>query len=191
MQNCGSRDTVHLWGARDHREITQTAARGILSDALFLGELTQHTFALDITPTKLAFGLGVIRGEGPEHGEDGNYTETSPGRAAAQNIAVQDSYVREALRQQRTAQSLERAKAPVHDIGDAAIRMFQALANGCHVAQDRGAHREGIKGQGHDDPRKKEGWDPDNPSDNWFGYRCAVNNTKDVLQDWKSMGGRG
>jgi hypothetical protein len=192
LQNRGSRRAIHLWGARDHRELTQTAARGILSDALFLAELTQHTFSMDITPSKLAFALGFIKGEGPKHGEDGNYTETSPGRAAAQNIAVQDAYVCEAFRHQQTARSLERAGAPVHDIGDATARMFWALANACHVAQDRGAHGEGVKRQGHDDPRVRvEGWNPDNPSDNWFGYRCAVNNTKDVLQDWKSIGGRG
>jgi hypothetical protein len=133
------------------------------------------------------FLLGIKKGEGPNHGEDGNYAETDERKAAAQNIAVQNAYLDKAVAFYRQTESLRRAGEPVHEIGTAAKEMFNALGDACHVAQDRGSHWEGVKGRGHDDPRKKKGWDPDNPSDNAEGYRRAILNTIQLFNRWREL----
>jgi hypothetical protein len=74
-------------------------------------------------------------------------------------------------------------------------RVFEKLGDALHIAQDRGAHWEGAKGKGHDDPRHKHmlfGWSPDDKNDNKvdnppagydkYGYNNAIKFTKDVLR---------
>ena len=72
----------------------------------------------------------------------------------------------------------------------------KSLANAFHVAQDRGSHREGVKGYGHDDARCSTGWSPDDPKNhdhtegtswkrcNKAAYNKAANNSFDVLNEF-------
>jgi len=55
--------------------------------------------------------------------------------------------------------------------------VLSILGDALHVAQDRGAHREGAIGLGHDNPKV----DPDSPTENTEGYVEAQRNTELVL----------
>ncbi|KMY66929.1 hypothetical protein AAU61_13235 [Desulfocarbo indianensis] len=55
--------------------------------------------------------------------------------------------------------------------------VYENLGDALHVAQDRGAHGEGARGEGHDQDR----YNPDNPTENPGGYQEAENNTRGVM----------
>ena len=197
IQNEKDINTIRRWGCGTHQAITKVSAKGIIEDPFFLYDLTESfaTFGMDLKEKKLlitgpAFLAGIIKGEGPEHGEDDNYTKEDPATARIQNVKVQNKYLYKAIEHHRTAKKLKDEGAPVHEIGDAYQRMLKALGNACHIAQDRGSHREGVKGMGHDDPRTKNDWDPDDPHDNYAGYLLAVHNTRQLLNTWKMLGGK-
>ena len=129
----------------------------------------------------LATPLGLTRfpPEGPEHGEGGDYRmELGPAREI--NLRVQ----RERLRRAVEAYNAWKAAGGPGRPGLPPDPVFVHLGDALHIAQDRGAHWEGAKGMGHDDPRHKHlllGWSPDSIQDNPEGYQNALINTREVL----------
>lgn len=188
---------LNRWGGAEHENLTTKAAQGILEDPFFVYQVANASSRMDYKTRRL-FWTGPLfllskvisslpKGEGPEHGEDGNYTETSESAAAAQNMQLQDTYLRQAVNHYKKTESLRKEGQPVRKIGTEAEKTFNALGDACHIAQDRGAHWEGVKGKGHTDPRTKKGWDPDSPSDNSDGYQNALKNTKKLFEEWKNL----
>jgi hypothetical protein len=135
-------------------------------------------------------GFASFPPEGPEHGEGGQYEVEDIDAARGANLALQDQRLREAIYAYREWKESGVARSgglPPH-------RVFEKLGDALHIAQDRGAHWEGAKGFGHDDPRHKHmlfGWSPDDKNDNKVdsppagydksGYNNAVRFTQDVL----------
>ncbi len=145
------------------------------------------------------------KGEGREHGEDSNYSKEGKkgevsSEARDQNIELQERYVKKSLEFYRKEVTPKVTQTGEHQTGEPPIRrffkgevqvtpnveaMFKALGDACHIAQDRGAHWEGTKDMGHDDPRARAGtWDPDSPTDNKDALPYAVKNTHDVFKMW-------
>jgi hypothetical protein len=119
------------------------------------------------------FGVGGIAGEGPRHGEGKDYTVTSMAYNAELNVAKQNEYVDDAVKgfDEDRRHTIDDVLGTIRG-GFIAINekeWVKDLANALHVAQDRGSHREGTKGFGHDDPRcyrkskGKKPWSPDDP----------------------------
>ena len=150
-------------------------------------------------------------GEGPRHGEALNYQHGEDDdkyiwyRYEAINLAEQRRWLRLAKKEfdsdlaswiDDIAPTLRGPHIP--GVGPVTLNekpWVKSLANALHVAQDRGAHREGVKGYGHDDPRGPSGWDPDAPihdhteGRSWkrcskAAYNKAINNSYRVLKDF-------
>ncbi|UCE50620.1 MAG: DUF4157 domain-containing protein [Phycisphaerales bacterium] len=190
VQHASSRDRISLWGDKDHKKITYKAARKIIPDGMFRYHLASASTLMDYKTGRLlwtgpGFLLGFTKGEGPEHGEDGNYSNSSESAASAENKRVQKSYLNLAVKYDKEYDRLRLKGEPIRKLGKIARKMFHALGDACHIAQDRGSHGEGVKGKGHDDPRTKDDWDPDNSVDNSEGYEKAIANTTELLTDWE------
>lgn len=190
-QHTNDKHTINFWGGDDHKEITNKTAIEIIGDGMFAYKLGITSTLMDYKTKRLlwtgpAFAVGINKGEGPDHGEDGNYSNTNESTAAGQNKSKQNSYLNKALQHSQEFNLLKRNGEPVHRLGSVANKMFDDLGDACHIAQDRGSHREGVKGRGHDDPRTENDWDPDNKEDNSIGYQKAVDNTRQLLEEWKS-----
>lgn len=129
--------------------------------------------------------------EGPEHGEDGNYRTTDVATAKAMNIAEQNKHLNQAIelgKQYKQALSIPTGTAREKLDKLAAInkQIVKRLGDALHIAQDRGSHREGVKGKGHDDPRPEEVYNCDNPGHNAEGYQEALSNSREVLKEYSS-----
>ncbi|MDG3548145.1 eCIS core domain-containing protein [Methanobacterium formicicum] len=188
-RNCDSQG-IYRWNAGDHEEITSKAGNKILSDPMFVWQISKHSSLMDYTTKRLtitgpAFLLGIIKGEGPEHGEDGNYSSKDENAARAQNLRLQNEYLNKAVSHHREFKKRLKEGQPVHKAGDAAGKTATELGNACHIAQDRGSHGEGVKGKGHDDPRTSHGWNPDDKTDNALGYAIAMKNTAELFAKWR------
>jgi hypothetical protein len=150
-------------------------------------------------------------GEGPRHGEALNYQHGEDDdeyiwyRYEAINVAEQKRWLGEAKKEfdsdlDSWIDDIVPTFRGPHFPGVGPITLnekpwVKSLANALHVAQDRGAHREGVKGHGHDDPRCPSGWDPDAPihdhtqGRSWkrcskAAYNKAVNNSYEVLKEF-------
>ncbi len=224
QNGCNDRE-VSFWNKEEHHRLTQQVVDyyrrspykpAIVNDPLFGGEqfyqIVDSSFNMDVKGKRIRstgpkFVLGIAKGEGPEHGEDGNYSKPGkqPGHASdearEQNVKLQEAYVKKSLefyKKEITPEVKRSGKSQITVVPPRRIfykgkvqvtpnvrGMFKALGDACHVAQDRGAHGEGTKGMGHDDPRAKEGtWDPDNPADNAEGAERARKNTYDIFKMW-------
>lgn len=233
-QNRGKTRDISFWNKEEHHRLTKEIvdfyrsnpySPSIIHDPLFGGEqfyqIINSSFNMDVRAKRLLwtgpkFVLKIAKGEGPEHGEDGDYKNpANPGAvsdvARNQNVKLQKEYVGKAVKffRQETSPEVKQVDEnrvqvtpPVRRFLQGKIQltpnvraMFKALGDACHVAQDRGAHWEGTKGMGHDDPRAKQGtWDPDNPKDNDKGYKIARQNTYEAFREWTwdtTMGGSG
>jgi hypothetical protein len=189
VQQNGNNISVNFWNGDDHKALTYKAAKGVMDDDLFIYQIASHSSIMDYKGKRLLwtgpqFLLGITKGEGPEHGEDGNYSHLSESSAASQNINLQNKYLNIALEHQKTFKSMTLSDIPVRKLGDVASKIFSALGDACHIAQDRGSHWEGVKGRGHDDPRARNNWDPDDPADNSTGYDKALKNTRQLFEAW-------
>ncbi|MEZ4727617.1 MAG: DUF4157 domain-containing protein [Caldilineaceae bacterium] len=196
---------LHRWHKKDHQTITEIAGERALVDPAFTQDVANCSAALDFTSKRIfvtgpRFLLGIDKGEGPEHGEDGNYSSCNEELARAQNLimqnhfrnlAVQNHYEREELMthdKKIDASFLTGATTSSDKKLDLVTkRRILFLGNACHIAQDRGSHGEGVKGKGHSDPRTETGWDPDNKADNHEGYDQAIDNTVQLFEDWKRL----
>lgn len=183
---------VQRWNSDDHESITNIAGNRVLSDPLFVSQVGQNSALLDFTAKRIfwtgpRFLLGIDKGEGPEHGEDGNYSNTNEESARSQNLAVQNHYRDKAVQYHREFEARGQQGESVHSQGEVAIKSAEALGNACHIAQDRGSHGEGVKGRGHDDPRTEDGWNPDDKRDNTEGYQKAIENTIQLFEEWKRL----
>jgi len=170
-------------------------------------------------PDKIVGGLWLklfgsrptsIAGEGPSHGEGYDYKlyerhwGNNQGKNETRNRKEQESHIADAVRyfkkdRESWADDLipEIRLGTVPVIGPVSMlekEWIKSLANALHIAQDRGSHREGVKGFGHDDPRCKcrPGWDPDEPKhDHRMGgswkrcsraaYNRALNSSYEVM----------
>ncbi len=152
QQITGNRRPIQCWGSADHEKISTEAAQGIIEDPLFVYQVAQSSSLMDFTTKRLLwtgplFLLGITKGEGPEHGEDGNYSHTNVAAATAHNLQAQNSHLNRAAEYRRQAKALERQGRPVHEIGSLHHKMFRELGDACHIAQDRGSHGEVLEGQ--------------------------------------------
>ena len=101
-----------------------------------------------------AYGLGYIKGEGPRHGEGYNYTNPDPAANATKNWAEELKWINHAKNELATYFESPAAKlTPVGMQVTSSDFWINSLANALHVAEDRGSHREGTEGFGHNDPR--------------------------------------
>ncbi|MFX0202898.1 MAG: DUF4157 domain-containing protein [Candidatus Hodarchaeota archaeon] len=203
-QNQEDNRSINFWNKDEHHKLTRQIvdfyrlnphSPSIMRDPLFGSEqfyrIINSSFNMDVTGKRILwtgpqFVLGITKGEGPEHGENGNYSHGNIDEARKQNINLQKAYVKKSL------DFYKKEKGQIRRIINKKIQvtpnveaMFKALGDACHIAQDRGAHWEGTKGMGHDDPRAKKGtWDTDSPADNIQGYENARKNTYDVFKMW-------
>lgn len=283
---------IQCWGDGIHKELTAVAS-DILTDedvipiadgkSEFVAQLQPYSFSTDYKARRLLwtgplFLSGAVEGEGPDHGEDGNYQSYDIRAAKDQNLTSQRKYIAESVgyyqqlvssmsnrnRREQGGPAINRsdfwdvASAPILGAASGAVAgtlygvgaarlvnkalgggfwgnllglmtglitvpvglalgttagalgvgaivsqvksrpaknaregVFAALGDACHVAQDRGAHWEGVRGFGHTDERTKTGWNPDSKDDNkggrpgdFGGYDIAIENTRDVFRDW-------
>lgn len=114
------------------------------------------------------------RGEGPDHGEAGDYKMTIE-RARPGNEKRQEKYVQAAISAYRRSAEFG---------GGIPDEAMERLGDALHVAQDRGSHWEGAQGMGHDDPRPRDEYYCDDPAKNREGWANALNNTRTVLERW-------
>ena len=149
----------------------------------------------------------LAAGEGPRHGEGDNYQddEDSWHRYEAMNLNEQRKWIRMAKGEFEsdlaswiddlvpTVRGLRLPKIGPISLNEK--EWVKSLANAFHVAQDRGSHREGIKGFGHDDARCSTGWNPDVATHDhskglsWkrcsiAAYNKALNNSYLVLKEF-------
>jgi hypothetical protein len=226
---------IRFWSKKEHQKLTSeilekyrdgsdssSAIRDPLFDSPHFYGIVNASFDMDVTPRRI-LGTGPLyalsgfpiigplfpKGEGPRHGEDGNYRKERDGKdplgvnkhAREENVTLQNKYVDTAIQHYRQEVTPEvkhisegnyQVTPPRRvwiqgtlQVTRNAQAMYRALGDACHVAQDRGAHWEGTKGMGHDDLRAKRGtWDPDNPKDNEQGEANARRNTLDVFKRW-------
>lgn len=112
------------------------------------------------------------------HGEGGLYSIPEE-QAEPLNQAHQGRYE---LQANQTFQSIRRAFSSIQEseLAKPALRqcVLTQLGDALHIAQDRGAHREGGIGLGHDNL----GINPDSPTANRIGYRKAQDLTKSAVE---------
>jgi hypothetical protein len=195
---------MQRWGAEDHQKLTrdgydeffkvksvlvhpELTERRFRKNPWFIESVAKNAGVLDARAKKLfwtgpAYLLSIRKGEESEHGEDDDYSSYDEKAACDKNKAAQDRYRDLAVECYedvvRGGESLEREPREYE-------KVVVALGNACHIAQDRGAHREGVKGRGHDDPREKKGrWSADDPSFNRDGRKEAVGNTKELFLEY-------
>ena len=183
---------LQRWNSDDHNSITTITGNKILSDPMLVWQVAERSAIMDITGKRLfvtgpRFLVGIDKGEGPEHGEDGNYSNIDEDSARSQNLRLQNMYRDLAVRYHKEFEDLVKQGQSVHKIGKIAAKSALALGNACHIAQDRGSHGEGVKGKGHNDPRTEKGWNPDDKSDNAEGYNKAIENTTKLFEEWVQL----
>lgn len=202
-QNSGKPLSVSCWNKEEHHLMTKALADTyrlhqyrptIVDDPLFGSDqffrIVDSSFNMDTTAKRILvtgprFVLKIKKGEGPEHGEDGDYQNPDIASARKQNVRLQEDLVMQSIDQYRRSKGETRTTINGKVQVTPTVRaMFKLLGDACHVAQDRGAHGEGTANRGHEDPRTKQGWDPDNPRDNPEGYRNALENTREVFRMW-------
>jgi len=221
----GTSTRIARWGGDVHETLTMSAAYDIIRDKQWnwvIPMIKKTCNTMDWRLRRIAsaagpylkhlIGLGPIAGEGPEHGEDGNYTKpeaTKPEDAkkytdeqkenicAPENIGLQDERLAEAIAGKGRLAQMEKTK-PKTIFGRIGMwwekrstrkEIAEKLGDALHIAQDRGSHREGARGLGHSNPQEiksKGAWSTDNPSDNTIGYDKAKKNTREVLEKFNS-----
>lgn len=153
-------------------------------------------------------GVPGLKGEGPNHGEGYIYTVRSWPANVALNEAAQRGWIALAVREFQVDRALKiddalgTYRAPKSAIAINEKEWVKSLANALHVAQDRGSHREGVRGYGHSDPRcdRKPAWSPDEPYHehslgcSWercsmAAYNKAINNSFEVMRAFLSAVG--
>jgi hypothetical protein len=155
-----------------------------------------------------------IAGEGPSHGEGYDYKlyervwGNNNGKNEQRNQKEQDRHVADAIKSFKADREswiddiipeIRLGGIPIIGpvIGPVSMlekEWIKSLGNALHITQDRGSHREGVLGFGHDDPRCKfrPGWNPDEPKhDHRLGgswkrcsgaaYNRALNNSCKVM----------
>ena len=188
--NMLKKNRIQRWKGSGHSAITETVGKKIKFDPVLLSQLRHYCYFMDLRVRRLVrAGLDIftkkpifkIKPEGPDHGEGGMYTTTDKGKATRLNVARQKYYLGLAVAAKKKAQKVIKKVLK----GSTSIRVFHKMAkliyknlgDALHVAQDRGAHGEGVKGFGHSQSK----YDCDDPSQNIPGYNEALKNTKDVL----------
>lgn len=184
-------NVISCWGGDTHKAMTSEVGETLGIGGMALRALRHSSIGMDWRVRRLikagwravfekpAF---TIKAEGPDHGEGGWYVLGWEAARAA-NIARQIDYRERAIKAYQDYR--DRRRSP----SDALEEMYGRLGDALHVAQDRGAHNEGTKGFGHNDPRLKDGYDPDNPAHNPSGVRAALENTYDVLSTFLTKTG--
>ena len=199
---------LQLWRPSGHRELTSDGARAVarnfpnftINDHA-VGRLAAWSRWMDFKIRELAFNVGSKLLNVPiigrllgrniqdyysrhpsralNHGEGGLYSTPRP-EAARRNRRRQEEYESGAG---RLFDSLPRVFPTRSDRDRARESVFEVLGDALHVAQDRGAHGEGARGEGHSRP----GFDPDDRNQNPRGYQEAGRNTRGVLSRARSI----
>jgi len=194
----GTRDKIAFWGGADHEKLTRKGAQIVMPrEGKMINDLAFYCRQMDLRVRRIKeaavpYIKGKIRGkrllaEGPEHGEDGNYTITDLGSAASQNIKEQNKHLEGALRHRKRFNRVLKSKTETmrEKLGKLASinkEIVERLGDALHIAQDRGSHWEGVKEMGHDNPKDVTGEiDTDDPKDNPVGFFAAYMNTLEVL----------
>jgi hypothetical protein len=112
VQQGGNRKGIQRWGDDIHKEITKKVATEELKDDVvipvaknvseFVDTLLPYSYSIDykgrrIMWTAPLFLSGLTKGEGPDHGESGNYSSYDISAAQKENQARQDQYVKESV----------------------------------------------------------------------------------------------
>jgi hypothetical protein len=184
QQNRPLGSTPHLvqrWKLGVHEDLTKAGLtkmgwaglNGALKDDLYdysndmdlrSGDATFNTVAVSLAKISRAAMVKWYlnnKATAKNHGEGGCYEEENKSAAAGVNVEHQNSFVAAAARATST------------------LEVLKQIGNALHVAQDRGAHGEGAKGEGHD---RSDGITTDDPGSDTAGYKAAENNTEVVLK---------
>lgn len=185
-------DVLQRWSSDVHENITQITGNKVLSDPYFVWQVAKQSAAMDVSFKRIFWTLppylgGISKGEGPEHGEAGNYWYIDESFARSENLKVQNGYLNLAVQYYKEANALLKKGQPAHKVGEIFAKSALALGNACHIAQDRGSHGEGVYHKGHDDPRVKQGWASDDKFKNKPGYDKAIDNTTILFKEWKRL----
>lgn len=215
-------DLVRCWNAKEHADLSDAASRmfrSLLEQVATSANVTWETYIRQVREAssnmdfrgRLAnlggtadYLLGT-KGEGPSHGEGMNYVSTHFKLNEQLNVREQARHVNMAVSELLRDNPVltigsESLSVPGRPPGKARTSFMvpawiRSLGNAFHVAQDRGSHREGTRGYGHDDPRCASGWSPDakmhdhSAGKGWdrcgeAAYNRALNNSLDVVRDF-------
>lgn len=102
---------VQCWGGPIHKEVTEIASDVIADEDVipvaagkseFVAKLKPYSISTDYKARRIMwtaplFLSGAVEGEGPDHGEDGNYSSTDVGAARAENVRRQQEYIDESV----------------------------------------------------------------------------------------------
>ena len=197
----GTGDKIGFWGGADHEKLTRKGAQNVMPrEGKMINDLAFYCRQMDLRKRRIEKAAGPhiwgkivgkrLLAEGPEHGEDGNYTTTDPGSAASQNIKEQRIHLEIALLYRKLFNRVLKSKTETmrEKLGKLASinkGIVERLGDALHIAQDRGSHWEGVKGRGHDDPDDVTGKiDTDDPKDNPGGFSLAYLHTLHVLKEY-------
>ena len=114
IQQGGNAKSIQCWGDETHKEVTKTAADNTpeITDkdvnhlaagkSEFVAKLKPYSISTDYKARRLLwtgplFLSGAVEGEGPDHGEDGNYSSENIGAAKAENERRQQQYINESV----------------------------------------------------------------------------------------------
>jgi hypothetical protein len=200
-------DAIYCWMPGRHRELTRKVVGAYVGLGPWSDMLADASTEMDTREwTRLAkMGAAKVFGlsppEGPQHGEGGEYKEDLE-KAREINRKFQESLVQRAAEFYRIWEANVRASLPRRKILpvywplESAYflispfkKVIRYLGDALHVAQDRGAHSEGARGQGHHEPTVglPSGYDPDDPERNPEGYKLALVNSKEVMDEFVSL----
>lgn len=118
IQQSGNKDTIQRWGGDDHKLATAIASTTLSDNDVkplasgkvdFIKQLQPYTVSTDFKARRLMwtgirFASGIEKGEGPDHGEDGNYStpETQKQKSIDQNKKRQNEYINESVDHYKT-----------------------------------------------------------------------------------------
>lgn len=119
-----------------------------------------------------------------KHGEGGLYrakTQEQIKNAIESNKRFQYQFEEKAW---NAAARRPKGRAEWAELRDWQLTVMQPLAAALHVAQDRGGHGEGLRGEGHDRKIFDPNFDPDSKTKNPAGYQDSDFNTLELL--WRT-----
>ena len=168
---------VQMWTAAGHEQITSETASGA---KFHISVLEKCACLMDKDPSR-------CKGYNAYHGEAGKYSWFYQFTAKAKNVRQETAYLMKAIDHGKWCMSWRkvarlltgpRKKKALQHALDFETKAYIALGDALHVAQDRGAHGEGLPNKGHKGPL---GSKCDNIADNKNGYPKGKLNSRVVV----------
>jgi hypothetical protein len=177
QQKGENRNIIRRWDGEYHELMTRTIGNKLNYKPSFLSTLSYYNVKMDDDSK-----------DPPDHGEckgysGKNYKCLNKASAVIINKSRQDKYLRESIKEQNIYNKVKingfKYTNP-GEINSLWTKIRKMLGYSLHIAQDRGAHGEGIQGYGHSSLGDK----CDDPSYNITGWEIAGHNTAEVFNEF-------